>query len=105
MIYYDSLAVYIQSATTRKARLAKIEECIDMLYNTALKAAETDNMSEYSLDDGQTKIKTVYKGTKGVLDAINILEIQKQRLINQINGRITRAVDSKNLNYYRNGRY
>ncbi len=103
MVYYETCTIYINSATTIKAKIAKIDAVIDMLLESALKAASTDNLSEYSLDDGQSKIKTVYRGSTGVAQAIEIFEIQKQRLINQLNGRITRSVDSKNLNRY--GRY
>lgn len=103
MVYYDSCALYIQSSTDLKSKLVKINAIIDMLFTTALTAAATDNMSEYSLDDGQTKIRTVYKGTKSILAAIDILERQKQTVLNQLNGRVIRGVDSKNLNRYGNG--
>lgn len=103
MVYYESCAVYVSSATSLKERLVKIDAVILMLMNSALKAAETANMSEYSLDDGQTKIKTVYNGAAGVANALTIFETQKQMILNQLNGRITRHVDSKNLNRY--GRY
>lgn len=100
MVYYDSCAIFIQSATSLKDKLAKINAIIDMLYTSALTAAGTANMQEYSLDDGQTKIRTVYKGTDQILKAIDVLERQKQTILNQLNGRITRSVDSKNLNRY-----
>jgi hypothetical protein len=103
MVYYDSCAVYVSSATTLKERLVKIRAIILVLYDAALKGAETDNMTEYMLDDGQTKIRTVYNGAAGVARALDIFKKQEQEILNQLNGRITRHVDSKNLNRYGNG--
>lgn len=102
-VYYDSCAIYIQSANSLKDKYNKVNAIIDMLYSTALTAAGTDDMLEYNIDDGQTKIRTVYKGTNSILKAIDVLERQKQTILNQLNGRITRSVDGKNLNRYRNG--
>lgn len=102
-VYYDSCAIYVQSATSLKDKVVKINALIDLLYGTALTAVATDNMTEYALDDGQTKIRTVYKGSESILKAIDILERQKQTALNQLNGRITRVVDGKNFRGSRNG--
>ena len=104
-VYYDSLSIYVQSATSLKDKLVKVNSIIDMLYTAGLTAAGTENIAEYSLDDGQTKIRTVYKGTGEVLKAIDILERQRQTILNQLNGRITRHVDGKNFNRFGNGQF
>lgn len=97
MVIYDSLAIYVESASSLKDRLAKIYNAIDLLTNAELNAALNSDIEEYSLDDGQVKIRTVYRDPNQILKAIEVLERQKQRILNQLNGRITRHVDSENL--------
>lgn len=97
MVIYDSLAIYVDSATTLKGRLVKINQAIDLLTNAELNAALNSDVEEYSLDDGQVKIRTVYRDPLQILKAIEVLERQKQRILNQLNGRISRHVDSENL--------
>ena len=99
MVQYDSAQIYIDSATTLREKIVKIDLIIIALETTALKAASTDEISEYWLDDGQTKIKTVYKGADSVLKSIMAFESIKQMYINRLNGRVMKLVDSKNLKY------
>lgn len=103
-VYYDSAAIYIQCASTLQDRIIRIDAIITALYDTALKAAANDNLTEYSLNDGQTVIRTVYKGADSVLSSIKAFESIKQMYINQLNGRVFRLVDSKNFTGRRNGR-
>lgn len=107
MVYFDSCSIYVTSATSLRAKIDRMQAVIDMLEETALKSAGNEDISEYSLDDGQTKIKTVYKSASAVADAIETFERLKQKYINQLNGRAVRMVDSKNFpsNGGRNGRY
>ena len=67
--------------------------------NTALESATSDNLTEYMLDDGQTKIKAVYKGTDAVINSINALERTKQLYVNRVNGRTMRLVDGKSFRH------
>jgi hypothetical protein len=96
-VIYDSASIYIQSATTLKEKIIRIDAIITALEDTALKAASTDDVMEYSLDDGQTKIRTVYRSAESVLNAIQAFEKMKQMYINRLNGRIVRLVDGKSL--------
>ena len=106
MVIYNSAAIYIDSATTLQEKITKIDAIITALEDTALKAASTGDITEYTLDDGQTKINTIYRGAADVERAITSFERIRQRYINQLNGRIVRLVDGKNFNRYNgnNGR-
>lgn len=97
MVYFDSCGVYVQSQTTLAAKIAAIEAIISALETSALTAAGGDGVSEYQLNDGQTIIKQVYRGSAGISRAINDFEAIKQRYINQLQGRMVRLVDSKNF--------
>lgn len=97
MVTYSSGAEYVLSKTTIKARIAAIDQIIDALVLTSLKAAERDHIEEYWLNDGQTQIKTIYNGAEAVQRSIQAFEKTKQYYINQLHGRSIRLVDSKNF--------
>lgn len=97
MAIYDSAAIFIESQTSLKAKVDAIELIIDALLILAAKAATNDNISEYQLNDGQTVIKTVYKGVDGILQSIEGLEKIKMTYLNRLNGRVMRLMDSKNF--------
>lgn len=94
---YDSATIYIDSATTLRAKIVRIDAIIDALITTALRSAASDEISEYMLNDGQTTIKTVYKGTEAIEKSIKAFTSIRQIYINQLNGRMFRLVDSKNF--------
>jgi hypothetical protein len=95
---YDNSALYIESKTDLRAKIAAINQVINALETVALKAAATGNISEYELNDGQTKIRTMYRDAGAVAKSITDFERIKQRYINQLNGRSVRLVDSKSFN-------
>lgn len=97
-VHFDSADIYINQGIDVRAKIARINNIITALEDSALKAAASGNVSEYSLDDGQTKIRTVYRNAEDVASAINAFETVRQRWINQLNGRQVRLVDSKNFN-------
>lgn len=104
MIVYNSAAIYIDSAADLREKITRIDAVIDALETTALVAAEKNSITEYSLDDGQVKIKTVYRNSTEVANSIDAFERIKQRYINQLNGRTFRLVDGKNFIRTRYGR-
>jgi hypothetical protein len=97
MALYDSAAIYVDSATTLKDKITRIDAVIDALLTVALKAAANENITEYSLNDGQTQIKTAYRGTDSVMKSIQAFEAIKQMYVNRLNGRHIRLMDSKNF--------
>lgn len=97
-MYYDSAALYIESATTMQARVIAIEAIITALLTVAATAAANEDITEYSLDDGQTKIRAVYRGAASVMQSIRNFEALKHMYLNRLNGRGTRLVDGQNFN-------
>lgn len=96
-VIYDSAAAYIEDCTSLEEKVTRIDAIIDALLTTALKAAGNDNVTEYSLDDGQTKIKTVYRGADAIMASIRSFEQLRQIYLNRLNGHVVRLVDSKSL--------
>lgn len=107
MIVYDSCGIYVQSQTTLEAKLTAIDNVIDALILSGATMAVNDNIQEYSLNDGQTIIKTIYKGSVGIANAIKYWESIRQMYLNRLHGRMVRLVDGKNFNrrFIFNGRY
>lgn len=98
MIIFDSADIFIESASSLQDKIAKIDLVIDALLTNALKAAANQNISEYSLNDGQTQIKTAYKGTESVMKSIEAFEKLKTYYTIKLNGgRMTRLVDGRNF--------
>jgi hypothetical protein len=104
MALFDSESIYIESQTTKKNKIIAIDKIIDALLMTAAKAAAGESISEYSLDDGQTKIRTVRRTSKEIMASIAAFQSLKQAYINEINGRVFRLVDAKNFNQLNYGR-
>ena len=98
MVTFDSCGLYIKSCATLRAKIAAIDAIIDALELSAITVAGGgDTVSEYQLNDGQTIIKEVYRGSAGIAKAINDYEAIKQRYVNRLHGRAIRLVDSKNF--------
>jgi len=97
MIEYSTASVYIECANDLREKIARIDAVITALETTALVAAEKNGISEYWLDDGQIKIKTMYRNGSEVAASIDAFERIKQRYINQLNGRKFTLVDGKNF--------
>lgn len=99
MVTYDNEGLYIQSCTTIRARIVAIEAIIEALLVTAATAATDAHIQEYSLNTGQTQIKTSLRGASSVYDAIANFERLKNQYIKRLpgNGGRTTLVDGKNL--------
>ena len=102
-VYYDSAAVYIQTATDLCDKINKIDEVINALIDNALVAAGKNNIEEYSLNDGQTVIRTKYRSAADVQESINGFEKIKQMYVNRLNGRVVRLQDGKSMTRNRYG--
>ncbi len=104
MVEYTDEGIYLESCTTNQAKLVAINTIIDRLMAAAAGGAGNEGISEYWLDDGQTKIKKVYRSTASIFSAIQTFEQLKEMYINKINGRVVRLVDHRNFIGPRNGR-
>lgn len=97
MATFDTAALYIDSVTDMEAKVAAIDLIIASLLTLAASSASKDDVKEYMLDDGQTKIRTEFRGMSSIMDAITNFEKLRQMYLNRLNGRIYRLVDSKSI--------
>lgn len=99
-VYFDSADIYVDSAATNRAKIVRIDAIITALETSALKAAAKNAIQEYTLNDGQTTIRTAYRNTDEILNSIVAFEKLKHMYVNRLNGRVVRLVDGKNFNNY-----
>lgn len=86
MAIYTDITVYIRCASDIRQKIARIDSIIELLEDSLLNNALDSGIEEYSLDDGQTKIKSVLRDPSAIEKAILALEKRKQRLINSCIG-------------------
>ena len=102
MANYDTILNYIDCNQGVKDEITRIDAAITALQNAQLKGALNGEVSEYSLDDGQIKIKQVFNSYEGLNKAIRGLETRKKSLINEnCLGRVMTLRDKDSFNLYK----
>ena len=97
---YSCSKTYLESATSVKERIEKITTIIDALYDSMDRAALSGEIEEYLIDDGQSKIKNIYRDIGSIANAIGKLEANRQMYYNRLIGRKVSLRD-KNSNCIR----
>lgn len=96
---YPSISTYLESRQSVLEKIVAINLLIDsMIISMADHASGAGStISEYSLDDGQVKIKTAYRSLTDVQNGVAALEKMKQMYINRYNGRTIILRDEKSF--------
>jgi len=94
---YLSETLYIESGTSLRDKVTKIDALITALEDIALNSAGNMDIEDYSLDDGQSKISTTYRDIDSIIKAISDFEKLRQMYINRINGRIVRLLPANSI--------
>ena len=97
---YTSEKAYIESATTLKGKIAKIDAIIVALEDMSLSSAANMDTESYQLDDGQSKIQRNYRDIGSIITAIGNYEKLKQMYIGRLNGNIFRLVPANSITNY-----
>ena len=90
MLNYSSDTHYYKSATNLNDQIAKISQIVDALYDLQLEVIGGSDIEEYFIDNGQSKVRTTYRSSQSIAEAITLWENRKTVLMNQLNGRRTR---------------
>ena len=93
MATFETITIYLETATCLKDKITKMDAIITALEDAALKGAEGVDIDEYWLDDGQTKIKNIFRDPNQIFKAIISYERIRQMYLNRLNGRSFRLVD------------
>ena len=102
-VEYDSIEKYVESVSGLEARILRLENIITALeIQAAAGAGSAGKYDEYSLDDGQSKIRTKYRNPQELQAAILGWDALRQKLIARLNnqriGRVVQLRDHKNFN-------
>lgn len=87
--HYQTVSQYVECKSTLREKIIAIENIILAMELKLLESVDSANYSEYSMNDGQMTVKTLYRSPKDVTAGIQGLEILKQRYVNRYNGRKT----------------
>lgn len=91
-VIYDSELKFLELASDLRDKITRIDLIIDGLYITAEKAAVNDHITQYAIDNGQSKINTSYRGVQAIAESIQGFETLRQLYKNRLNGRQVRLV-------------
>lgn len=105
MAFYASERLYIQGASDLKDLIQRIDNIIPILITAMASAALEDDVEEYRLDDGQTRINVRKRGVQAMTESIRGLERIKQMYVNELNGHVNRLVNHEDVRFLRNGTY
>jgi hypothetical protein len=78
---------YIECKATVRDKIKAIDALIDKFELKLLEVGDSVVYDEYSMNDGQMNVRTKYRSSNDVLQAIDNLEKLKQRYVNKLNGR------------------
>ncbi len=94
-----SIKSYIVSKKSVEQKIKAIDALIDAIILQGLETSEDVGITidEYSLDDGQMKIRTSYRSVKDIQKGIEALEATKQMYVNRLNGRVMTLRDVRSL--------
>lgn len=95
---YDSAGIFIESGNSLSEKIQRIDLVISALLVLLVDNATAAQYKEYQLDDGQTKIRSVYNSPADIQTSINAMEKLKQMYVNRLNGRVFRLRDGRNFN-------
>jgi len=101
-ITYHTITEYVASTTDVQTRLSRVRATIAALDLQLLTMAGNSNkttIDEYSLDDGQTKIRTIYRNPTDILQAIKALEQMESRLERRLRGGTFILRDADNFKF------
>lgn len=103
MTIYKCASAYVQTFKKLKDKIAAIDAIQEALLNqalTKLESNESNEVSQYSLNDGQTVISATYRSTDQVLKDYQSYENLKLALLaafQNASGRMVRLVDHKSF--------
>lgn len=83
-----TVSQYIESKCTLLDKIAAINALIASMELKLVDSVGSAEYDEYSMDDGQMKVRTKYRSVEDVAAGIKALEQLKQRYVNQHNGRV-----------------
>lgn len=89
---YMTIPQFFESKSKLIGKIATYDLLIEGLEQAMLASVESGHLVQYELDDGQIKVRTMYRSVKDLTDAMNGFIKLRQYYINKANGRSIRLV-------------
>ena len=99
MAFYPSIRTYIEDASELEEKICRIKAIIPILYDSMASAALEDDITEYRLDDGQTKINVKKRSAEEIMKSIKALEQMVGHYANEYNGRVVRVLNHEDIRF------
>ena len=98
----DNIALYdyIKNSQGNQDRYNRLIAIRTEMEGTLLRGAFNGEYDEYNLDDGQTKLKVIYRNQTEVVNAINAIDSLITKVQNRLIGRTFGLKDAKTIKYY-----
>ncbi len=94
---YTRAGLYLDTKSSITDKIKAVQSIIDALLVAAADSTSKTGIEEYTLDDGQTKIRQTYKSTEDIWKGIKAFETLKNYYISQRDGREMRVVPEQNM--------
>lgn len=94
---YEKESQLLATCKTAKDKVARYNQIITALENILIDGGSNLDVGEYSLDDGQTKIRRTFRGPNEIFDAIEKFERLKNRAIRNTFGPIVQLRNQEQL--------
>lgn len=86
---YMTIPHYFEEKSKLIGKVETYDILIEGLENAILESTVSGHLVQYELDDGQLKVRTMYRSIKDMITAMNGLMMLRQRYINKYNGAVT----------------
>lgn len=89
---YMTIPEYVECKSKLIGKIATYDLLIESMEKAMLEASVSGHLNQWELDDGQMKVRSMYRSPTQLNTAIRGLESLRQMYINRYNGRVTRLV-------------
>lgn len=100
-VEYTGFSQYVSCGRTLVEKIQIIEKIEEAVENALLDQAAGmgAGIGTYEFDDGQVRVKTIYRSVQDVNAGLTALNVVKQRYLNQLNGRSVQLRDAGTFNF------
>ena len=89
MVVYECASDYLSTAKSVEEKIVKIDVLIDGLFDAMTKAIASGEIQEYHIDDGQSRIRTIYRSVPDLMKGMHQYETMRALYANKLCGRVT----------------
>ena len=91
-IEYMTISQYVECKSKLIGKIATYDILIESMEAAVLEATVSGHLNQWELDDGQMKVRSMYRSIGQMTDGLTGLIKIREMYINRLNGRLTRLV-------------